>query len=117
MSLGVGLKRVSIRLQFAWRRFKEKIMNYIGGGAGQGGALGNPPNMIGIANAVGMVNTGQATWYGEEFQKAQKRTNVSIDQVENGYYVTINGKNYVCVEPQEIADRILAHMVTAKMEK
>lgn len=96
-------------------------ITYVGNGTGGGGAgqgmLGQAPHMIGIANAVGMANAGQATWYGEEFQRAQKRTNVSIDQVENGYYVTINGKNYVCVEPQEIADRILAHMVTAKMEK
>lgn len=38
---------------------------------------------------------------------------------ENGFVVRVlgrNGKAYVCTEPQEVADRILAAMVEFKME-
>ncbi len=42
-----------------------------------------------------------------------------VEFSENGFVVRMldgNGKSYVCTEPQEVADRILAAMVEFKME-
>ncbi len=93
-------------------------MSYVGGG---GGGLASS---IGAAQAVNIGGGGggggglaQMNAYGIEFERSQKRTNITIEQVENGYYVTINNKNYICVDPQEIADRLVSQMVAKKMEK
>lgn len=91
-----------------------------GGGGGSGynlisggvGMLGAAPHMIGSA-----VAQAQPQWFGEEVIRSQKRTNILIEQVENGYYVSINNKRFVCVDPQEISERIISEMVAAKMEK
>lgn len=83
--------------------------NSISGGAG---VLGVAPHMIGSA-----VAQAQPQWFGEDVIRSQKRTNILIEQVENGYYVSINNKRFICIDPQEISERIIAEMVASKMEK
>lgn len=85
---------------------------YVGGGSVGGGGIAQAVNMGGGGGGLAQMNA-----FSEEIQRAHKRTNVTIEQVENGYYVSINNKRFVCTDPQEVSERIIAEMVASKMEK
>lgn len=71
------------------------------------------------ANTGGMLAQGAGGGYpyGYPIEKRHNRTNVFIDQVENGFVVSIDNKQFICNSAEEVSSRILAQMVTTKMEK
>lgn len=57
----------------------------------------------------------------EEIRPVREKLTFRVDTVENGYvlsygYEGLYGKTYICETPQDLADRIIASMVTTKME-
>ncbi len=126
-----GLKHVFIKLRSGWRAFSDKAkdhygdaMSYVGGGLGNVGQLAAAQSanlggsgMLGVTNATiyaGVGNERIGTMYGAS---VLNRTNITIDKVENGFVVTIESKAYICETAQDVSDKILAHMVTERMEK
>lgn len=132
MSSGVGLKHVFIKLRSGWQTFSDKakdhygdVMSYVGGGLanafpGNAGSLGMAQSAnLGGGGMVTSSSTiyaggGMGTMYGAS---VLNRTNITIDKVENGFVVTIESKAYICETVQDVSDKILAHMVTDRMEK
>lgn len=57
----------------------------------------------------------------EDVRPVQSKMMFKVETVENGYvlctgYEGLYGKTYICETPQDLADRIIASMVTTKME-
>jgi len=69
-------------------------------------------------NAGGSIGiTAQASPYvASDWTPVIDRTNVTIEQVENGYIVTINNKRYICDTAESACQQILVQMVAKKME-
>jgi hypothetical protein len=122
-----GLKHVFIKLRSGWRAFSDKAkdhygdaMSYVGGGLGNIGQLAAAQSAnLGGSGMVTSSSTiyaggGMGTMYGAS---VLNRTNITIDRVENGFVVTIESKAYICETAQDVSDKILAHMVTERMEK
>lgn len=122
-----GLKHVFIKLRSGWRAFSDKAkdhygdaMSYVGGGLGNIGQLAAAQSAnLGGGGMVTSSSTiyaggGMGTMYGAS---VLNRTNITIDRVENGFVVTIESKAYICETAQDVSDKILAHMVTERMEK
>lgn len=59
----------------------------------------------------------------EEVQHpVRSKTMFKVETVENGYILNVGheglyGKTYICPTPKDLADQIIASMVTQKMEK
>lgn len=58
----------------------------------------------------------------EDLRPTRDKVMFKVETVENGYvlctgYEGLYGKTYICATPQELADRIIASMVTNKLEK
>ena len=82
-------------------------------GAGRGGGGGGGGG--GIANgSLGSIP--QANPYADSWDTVVSRTNVLIEQVENGYLVTIYNKHYICATAESACQQILVQMVAKKME-
>lgn len=91
-------------------------------------ALASQFGSLGGAAAMGQgVNTMGNIYPGISMASMQQQMEVPVAPAmhfhvefnENGFVVRVlgrNGKAYVCTEPQEVADRILAAMVEFKME-
>jgi hypothetical protein len=123
MSLGDGLKHVFIKLRSGWQRYSSDgsthfgdAMSYVGGG-GSGLAQMNVLGGGGMASgSIGSV--AQANPYADNsWATVINRTNVAIEQVENGYIVTIDNKRYICETAESSCQQILTQMVAKKMEK
>lgn len=57
----------------------------------------------------------------EDVRPIHEKMMFRVETVENGYvlsygYEGLYGKTYICETPQDLADRIIASMVTTKME-
>lgn len=57
----------------------------------------------------------------EDVRPVHEKMMFKVETVENGYvlsygYEGLYGKTYICETPQDLADRIIASMVTTKME-
>lgn len=91
-------------------------MSYVGGG-GSGLAQMNVLGGGGMASgSIGSV--AQANPYADNsWATVINRTNVAIEQVENGYIVTIDNKRYICETAESSCQQILTQMVAKKMEK
>lgn len=58
----------------------------------------------------------------EDVHYRQKNIRFEIENVENGYVLRygtdgLAARTFICATPQELADRIIASMVTNKIEK
>lgn len=89
-----------------------------------GGVGGGSANVIYTGNGMGQIGMGTSpqaadSYFAEHFMEAQAqaRVNVQIDTVENGFVMTINGKKFICSEPKELGDMLIAHMVAQRVSK
>jgi hypothetical protein len=147
MSFDGGLKHAFIKLRTGWLKFSkdtkddlEDAMTYIGGGnalsaaqaANMGSGFGQAAQgMSGITNVHNGGGSGMGggglgglppSYYaggggGLYSIGVINRTQVTIDTVENGFMVTIDGKAFVCETAEDVSQRVLAQMVTQKLEK
>lgn len=58
----------------------------------------------------------------EDVHPVRSKIMFRVETVENGYILNVGheglyGKTYICPTPQDLADQIIASMVTQKMEK
>lgn len=76
-----------------------------------------------IGAGLGAYTTTQAAYpQTEDVRPVHEKMMFRVETVENGYvlsygYEGLYGKTYICETPQDLADRIIASMVTTKMEK
>lgn len=87
-------------------------MNSVTTASGTGGLLGAYPS------------TASQSYYPqtEEPRPVKDRISFRIDTLENGYVLSYGqngmyGKSFICATPQDLADQIIASMVTEKLEK
>lgn len=72
---------------------------------------------------LGAYTTTQAAYpQTEDVYYGKSKVMFEVENVENGYVLRYGtdglvAKTYICQTPQELADRIIASMVTTKMEK
>jgi hypothetical protein len=59
----------------------------------------------------------QAEYFNKQLQESSTRVAVVIDTVENGFVMTINAKKFICTEPKELGDMLIAHMVAQRVSK
>jgi hypothetical protein len=81
---------------------------YVGNGGGQA-AMGTSSPAQGMQNAD--------AYFTKQFMESHRRVNVVVDTVENGFVMTINEKKFVCSEPKELGDMLIAHMVAQRVSK
>lgn len=92
---------------------------YLTGGEGGGGG-GSSSMYVGIgAGQAAMGTSPQAAdaYFAEQFKESHTRVNVVVDTVENGFVMTINEKKFICAEPKELGDMLIAHMVAQRVSK
>jgi hypothetical protein len=83
------------------------------GGGGVGMYVGNAGGQI----AMGTSPQAADAYIAEKIQASHRRVNVVVDTVENGFVMTINEKKFVCCEPKELGDMLIAHMVAQRVSK
>ena len=80
---------------------------------GVGMYIGNEGGQIAMGTSPQAANA----YVAEKIQASLKRVNVVVDTVENGFVMTINEKKFVCSEPKELGDMLIAHMVAQRVSK
>jgi hypothetical protein len=86
------------------------------GGSYSGGIgmyIGNEKGQIAMGTSPQVADA----YFAEKFYASHTRVNVVVDTVENGFIMTINEKKFVCTEPKELGDMLIAHMVAQRVSK
>ena len=89
-----------------------------GSGGSSGMYVGNGLGSIGMGTISAAQGTQNAdAYFTKQFMESHTRVNVVVDTVENGFVMTINEKKFVCTEPKELGDMLIAHMVAQRVSK